>query len=132
MARTDSRHRTGAAGVIKDPHGPSLLIGVVFVVLDPFNADQTPPRFDPPAYLSNCLLVLRIVVCRFVANKRDAMVSFHSRSRPPITVNWCIICSRHQTWAILMFCDLILAKFARRGVALKKGVSKGLTRRNLD
>lgn len=73
--QTDSRHRTGATGIIKDPHGPpgnrvvgadALLAGAV-VLLEPFDADQAPARFEPPRYLSRCLLVLCIVVCCFIA-----------------------------------------------------------------
>lgn len=74
--RTDPRHRTGATGIIEDPHGPpgnrvggagTLLVGAV-VLLEPFDADQAPARLEPPAYLGRCLLVLCIVVCCFIAN----------------------------------------------------------------
>lgn len=74
--RTDPRHRTGATGIIEDPHGPpgnrvggadALLVGAV-VLLEPFDADQAPARLEPPAYLGRCLLVLCIVVCCFIAN----------------------------------------------------------------
>lgn len=65
-ASTDSRHRTSATGIVEDSHGPPLLVRVV-VLLDPFDADQVPPRFNPPGYLSDGPFVLRIVVCCFVA-----------------------------------------------------------------
>lgn len=73
--RTDPRHRTGATGVIEDPHGPpgdrvggadALLVGAV-VLLEPFDADQAPARLEPPGYLGRCLLVLCIIVCCFIA-----------------------------------------------------------------
>lgn len=72
---TDPRHRTGATGVIEDPHGPpgsraggadALLVGAV-VLLEPFDANQAPARLEPPGYLGRCLLVLCIVVCCFIA-----------------------------------------------------------------
>lgn len=74
---TDSRHRTGATGVIEDPHGPrgnrvgsadALFIGAV-ILLEPFNADQAPARFEPSGYFSRCLLVFCIIVRCFVAIK---------------------------------------------------------------
>lgn len=71
---TDSGHRAGATGIVEHPHGPpraraALLVGAV-LLLEPLDADEAPARLDSPGYLGCRLFVLRIVVCRFVADYR--------------------------------------------------------------